>query len=361
MSTEAAPVQTAPPTETTTEVDPLEALTQATLRNAPPAEIARLKAAMHAEPVKEESKTEPEPEVAETETTEETATEDEKAAAKAPETTEEEDEQEPKDGKKRRFRFSDPDDELILLTAKRKGISVAEAARRLEGQAETPKETPKEVPGLSQEPVVDVAALETELADIQAKLDTAIGTDEGDAVLITPAIRKLQRREAELMADIRSEKSAAKTLAHQIEQIKGELSQAEFDRQRNTVLKETAKVYPAMADPKSAQFRIAKSIGMEWRDPGHPMHPKLFEPDGPRLIAEEAAKVLDIKPATAKQEVKKAVETPKPGPAPGSLKSTPPTTQQTKEERIRISEQKLEAVQSGKTKMAASRPKSYVM
>lgn len=365
MSTETAPVQTEQPTETPTVIDPvkLEALTEATLRQAPAAEIARLKADLHAKPAETKTeKTEESETVTETPTTEATEepvqTEEEKAAAKAPEPTEEE-EQEPKDGKKRRFRFADPNDELIALTAKRKGISLAEAARRLEGEPKETKETPKEIPNL--EPTV--AELQTELATVREKLDKAIGTGEEDAVLITPAIRKLQSRESELLADIKAELKAAKVAEAQTKIVEGKISEAEFTRQRNDVLRATVKVYPEMANRDSAQFLLSEAIGQRWRNPEHPDHDKLFSVEGPRLIAEESAKQLRIVPANqVKTEVKKeTVEKPKPGPAPGSRQSAPPTPKQSLQERQAASEAKLNAALAGKAKFAPSKPKSYVM
>lgn len=367
MSTQAEPVQTAP-TETTATVtfnpEAQEALTAAIFANRPPAEIARLRAA-----TKVESKPAPKEEpaadaatVTETPTTEEpteteteetaTQTEEEKAAAKAPEPTEEEVEQEPKDGKPRRFRFKDPQDELIALTAKRMGISLAEASKRLAGE---PKAEPHEVPNLQEQTPPHIAALETELAEVRTKLKAA----KSGGVLADEQLDELEDRRAVLIAEVAQAKTAEKTTGD----IHKSLSQRDFEQSRNQVLRDTAKVYPQMADRDSAQFMLAQQIGLRWRDPENPNHAKLFEPDGPRLIAEEAARVLKIAPAgkvvVAKTET--VVEKPKPGPAPGSRQSSQPSPKQTAQERLAASEAQLASVLAGKTRLAKPKSKDYVM
>lgn len=360
MSTEAAPAQVEQ-TETPAVINPEAnaALLEATLNFAKPAEIARLKAAALVPPKEEAAVTEtPKTEEVQEEVQKEPVaeTEETQAAVKAPESTEEETD-EPKDGKPRRFRFANKDDEFIALTAKTLGISIPEAVRRLSG---TP-ETPKTVPNLPPEPTVnpEITQLETELEQVAAKLDAAVGTNPDDAVLITPEIRKLQRRESELVADIRQAKAADKTA----NAIRTELTEAEFKRERDSVLRSTAKVYPQMADKNSDQFLMAQAIGMQWRDEKHPDHAKLFQVDGPKLIAEEAAKRLKLIPATApvKAVETKTVEKPKPGPAPGSRQSVAPTAKATAQELAERRAQEVERALAGKAKYAPPKVKSYVM
>lgn len=262
---------------------------------------------------------EPEPEVVE-ETTEEPEPEAEEApegekppvkpAAKEPE----------------RFRFKDDEDKAVALLAKAKGISLVKAATLYASL--NAEEVPPETTPVTQSPSTpEVKALETKVAELDAKLES-LGENNG---LLDGEAIKLFKEHAKAVSDLGRAMDRAEAQAGSV---------ASVVQQQERAFAETVKAYPAMADSESPQYLLAAQLAdRAARDQSHPDHLAGQQPDAPRYFADKAAEKLKMPPAKAKAA---PVETapaatpgkPKPGPVAGTRGTIPPPAEKPIADRV---------------------------
>lgn len=341
----------------------IDAYTDAVTTFQPPAVIARLEAEMRGTPQEQPAATkeEPKPEgaeatpdpVAETETPAEPAETPDETKTETPEPGETPTEEVQVEGKLadrvRLNHLSDPEkaeaNAIVALT--RGGMSLKEATQRVLGNFGGNTEPEPQAP----ETPPHIVTLESKLADVRAKLKE----EKKEGALGTPEIDALEDERSVLIAQLAVARNAIETAGV----IKGELTEAEFQRTRQTVLNAAVNAYPSMKDKTSTQWLVAKGIGEQMRDPDHPDHARLFESNAPMFIATKAAEKLGIKPAgTPPAPVTQQTPAPKaakPGPARGSSQSAPPQPQKTVEQRIAESEVNLLAALEGRPVKAPSR------
>ncbi len=196
------------------------------------------------------------------------------------------------------------------------------------GQAKNFTEAFARVSGLSTpathepEPVApqippEITQYEQEVAGLEAKLDE-LGLNEGlfngEIATLT---KQLSRANAKLEgAKIRHESKSEVATA---------VDDATFEQQRAGVLRATEQEYPGIKDHNSQHYVLTKRLAKAAMDKDDPYNAKLFDLDAPKFFADEAAKILGIKPATAVPSAPQPKPTPsatttpaKPGPAPGS-------------------------------------------
>lgn len=242
---------------------------------------------------------------------------------------------------------------IFALT--RSGMSLEEATRRVMGNLDGGK--PAETAETAQPQVPQhIADLESKLAEVRGR----IKAEKDGGALNTPELDSLEDERSVLIAQIAVARNALET--NQV--IRQELTEADFQRARTANLTSAVNAYPSMKDKTSTQWLVAKGIGEQMRDPAHPDHAKLFEPDAPLFIARKAAEKLGIKPAgqtatvaTPQPQAATQVQPQKakPGPARGSNQSAPPTPQKTEEQILAESKERLEAVLEGRAVKAPSR------
>lgn len=244
----------------------------------------------------------------------------------------------------------------------KKGLasSFTEALDRLRGIMPTPA-TPEPEP-VAPEPPAEITAFETEIAEIQAKMDAIA---DGEQVY-GPEINKLTQQL--IMANAKLE--AARVRFESQVETQAIVSDATFEQQRTAVLKTTAKEYPQMTDKTSEQWMLARDLAKAASDPSHPDYQQSVSLDAPRFFAQKAAKLLQIKPATASPSAPQpatptasspaASQPAKPAPAPGS-RTTAPAVAVTAQQALQAVDQMVADVLAGKGGPPKAAPPRYIM
>lgn len=317
---EAASVATVEPVAST-EVVTREQIANAQIEGASPAVISKLEAAYEVQEAAGKAKAAaPQPEVA----AEAEPEPDETPAAEAE--TEEEEEtpppagEQPQDDKEPSARFRlKGEDQAIAILAKARQITIAEASDIVRGI--TPKAAevqPEQVAQVAPE----VAEIEQSIAAQRAELaklrkDKVEYADEPQ--VFAKEIADLDARREEILENLAiagGELAAAKLNAkHETEKRSERATAAE--KQMETIVVD----YPDMASTDSAQWMLARQISVKLKEANDPRW------SDPRVLAEEAAKKLNLKPATAKPAAATPVAAKaaaKPGPAPGTRSAAPP-------------------------------------
>lgn len=242
--------------------------------------------------------------------------------------------------------LSEPDKaaQLAINALTKGGMSLLEATQRVLGVG---KSEPAPEPEL--EPVIppEITALETEIAALEAKMDEA---GAGEGLLnkdFTDLTKQLSKANAKLEAARSRHESAAETQAV--------VSDATFEQQRHGVLVATAKDFPQMTDKTSEQWKLARKLAKAASDPLDEDYQKSLSLDAPRYFAEQAAKLLGIKPKTAAAPSAPqpptpstpSTQPPKPSPVPGS-KTTVPTVIPTAQQVLAAADQMVADVLSGR-------------
>jgi hypothetical protein len=215
---------------------------------------------------------------------------------------------EPED-KSRRFRVKDPIAQAALDLYKTfentdTPITLAEAERRVRGGDQAPAPKKEEAAPVDYKGIV--GTLETEVADIETKLETA-GADEG---LYTPEISKLTRELTRKVAALESAKRDLRDdeAATQLE------AQERAAAWKQTVADSRTKaiaLYPAVADDTTPLGKAVSERITAMRDPEHPDHNMLFAGSCPETITRMVAAELGIQPVA-----KAAEKTPPPAKKP---------------------------------------------
>jgi hypothetical protein len=204
---------------------------------------------------------------------------------------------EPED-KSRRFRVTDPKAQAALEIYKAfektdTPITLAEAERRVLG-GEEPAKKADPTPELK----VVVSGLETEVADIEKKLEEA-GANEG---LYNADIAKLTVEHTRKVAALESAKRDLRDEAAAV-QLEAEDRANTF---KNTVAASRAKAieqYPDVADDTTPLGKAVSERITAMRSPDHPDHNILFAGSAPETVTRLVALELGIQPA-AKKAVK---------------------------------------------------------
>jgi hypothetical protein len=216
-------------------------------------------------------------------------------AARAPVAAEAEVKPEPED-KSRRFRVKDPIAQAALDLYKTfentdAPISLAEAERRVRGEAapvaKEPVEPAKVEPALQEV----VTTLETEVADIKAKMAVA-GGDEG---LYTAEIATLTVELAEKTADLKLAKRDLKQ-QEQAAQASAQSATTAFKAKVDESRAKAIKAYPDVANDATPLGKAVAARIAAMRDKSHPNHQVLFTGSAPQFITKEVADELGIKP-----------------------------------------------------------------
>lgn len=255
------------------------------------------------------------------------------------------------------------------ILAKKTGISFADAFGRVAGLNQ-PKVDVEPEPEPEVEP--EIVALQTEIADIEAKL-TEAGKEDG---VFNSEIAKLTLRLSKANTELVRREMA--TQNQQTPDVKREVDDAVFMMQRNQVVAAVPREFPDMADDDSLQHMMAVALGKKIADsPSHPLYNTMLNsPDAPLILAREAAKLVESKGGKVtrpgKQEVrstppaKPTASTPttsqpaKPGPAPGS-RTTAPQVQVTVQDVLKAAEDDLMSVLSGRgSKLPPTNPHNAV-
>lgn len=244
--------------------------------------------------------------------------------------------------------YTDADKALVnaahMLVKGGQAKNFTEAFARVSGLA-TPTQEQQPEP----EPTIppEITALETEIAALEAKMDEA---GAGEGLLnkdFTDLTKQLSKANAKLEAARSRHESAAETQAV--------VSDATFEQQRHGVLVATAKDFPQMTDKTSEQWKLARKLAKAASDPSDEDYQKSLSLDAPRYFAEQAAKLLGIKPKTAAAPSvpqpptpsTPSTQPPKPSPVPGS-KTTVPTVIPTAQQVLAAADQMVADVLSGR-------------
>lgn len=223
--------------------------------------------------------------------------------------------------------YTDADKALVnaahMLVKGGQAKNFTEAFARVSGLA-TPAPEQQAEPELPAIPP-EITSLETEVARLEGLMDEA---GNGEGLLnkeFTDLTKQLSKANANLAAARSRYESAAET--HAV------VDQASIEKQRSDVLKATAREYPQMTDKNSEQWKLARDLAKAASDPSHPDYETCCSEDAPRFFAVKAAKLLQIKPATAVPVAPQpptastpSTQPPKPGPAPGSRTTAPAVT-----------------------------------
>lgn len=280
------------------------------------------------------------------------------AAAKAAETPE------PADRIRMGKEYTDADKALVnaahMLVKGGQAKNFTEAFARVSGlatptQEQQPEPEPAAIPP-------EITALETEIATLEASMDEA---GNGEGLLnkdFTDLTKRLSKANAKLEAVRARYESAAETQVV--------VSDATFEQQRHGVLLATATDYPQMTDKTSEQWKLARKLAKAASDPSDDDYQKSLSLDAPRYFAEQAAKLLGIKPATAKTAAPSApqpptastpaAQPPKPSPVPGS-KTTAPAVTITPQAAIQAVDAHLANVLAGRGATQPKQPPKYIM
>lgn len=221
-----------------------------------------------------------------------------------------------------RVRFSnDQDAKIARLKRDHPEMTFAQCEEFIKG---------KQAPAGEVAPQADPAA--DELAQVQAALDAH--AEAGD--LPTPEIRKMQRRESELLAEQRAQAIVAPLLAKEQErQAKEKASEDKaFEETRVASGKKAAILFPEAYKKGSELYEkvIAHKNAME--DPSHPDHSLFDKADLPELLigriavehAEEVAKRDGIPFADAYAAIKGNLISVQPEKSAAPSKQAPPVT-----------------------------------
>lgn len=258
--------------------------------------------------------------------------------------------------------YTDADKALVnaahMLVKAGRAKDFTEAFARVSGLTQPVQEQPPEP--VAPEPPAEIVSLESEIAGLEAKLD-AIAEAEG---VFTPEINALNKQLSRANAKL----EAARVRFDSQVETKTIVDDASFEQQRSDVLKVTARDYPQMMDKTSEQWNLARDLAKAASDPSHPDYQQSIGLEAPRFFAQKAAKLLQIKPATAPPSAPQpptatssAVnQPPKPGPAPGS-RTTAPTPTITPQDIARMGDELVANVLSGKGGPPKAAPPRYIM
>jgi hypothetical protein len=203
-------------------------------------------------------------------------------------------------------------------------ISWAEAERRVKGDPPAKVEPVVVAPVAAPDFAGTVATLETEVADIKAKL-TSAGADEG---LFNAAISTLTIELADKTADLklaqRDLRQAADQAAREAVSIK-----TASDAARAVAKAAAVERWPAAGDATTPLGKAVAARIAQLKDPKHPDHAILFADSAPLTIVRDVADELGIAPVAKKAAppVKPKVEAPPRkvvSPAPGNKTAVAP-------------------------------------
>lgn len=318
---QSAPVATVEPVASA-EVVTREQIANAQIEGASPVVISKLEAAYEAQEAagkakaaapKPEVAAEAEPEPAETPAAEAETEEEEELSTPAGEQP-----QEDKDHPSARFRLKG-EDQAIAILAKARQITIAEASDIVRGI--TPKAAESQPEQVAQV-APEVAEIEQSIAAQRAEL-AKLRKDKteyaDDPQVFAKEIADLDARREEILENLAisgGELAAAKLNAkHETEKRSERATAAE--KQMEAIVVD----YPDMANTDSAQWMLARQISVKLKEANDPRW------SDPRVLAEEAAKKLNLKPVTAKAAAATPVAAKaaaKPGPAPGTRTAAAP-------------------------------------
>lgn len=247
--------------------------------------------------------------------------------------------------------YSEEDQALVNaahILAKSGKMTFKEAFARVSGLDAPKAAEPEPEQSEPQLPPALVAAQE-EVDELEAQLDAAAeAADQGVFDKgIAEITKKLMRANAKLESQQRQHEQQTS--------VKGEVDDAMFEQQREGVLHATVRDYPQMRDKESVQWMIAKQMAEAAQDTSHPDHDQLFKLGAPRYFADKAAAKLGIKPSGApstpspQKASSPASQPSQPKPAPQSgARQTVPQPQVTAQDIVKLGEDKLAAVLSGR-------------
>lgn len=139
------------------------------------------------------------------------------------------------------------------------------------------------------EPQNELAAVDTELAEVRQKLDQ-FAADES---LYTPEVRKAQQRELELVAQ-----KARLEAAEQVAQAQqAQAANQQFETAEAESWSKAAEIFPDIANKDSA---LSQKVAAEWNAiADNPNHPLYNLPDLPETLTAKHAALLRIAPTAA--------------------------------------------------------------
>lgn len=234
------------------------------------------------------------------------------------------------------------------LRTQGKEITLAEAEKRVNakyGITDSPE--PPAPAGLT------ITDMEAELATVREQ----IRAGKTGGALSTPEMDALEDRRIDLITDIKAAK-----LAGDWQQAEQNRQQQSVQAQRQQYLAQAVDRYPAMKDPNSVQWMVARSIAeaASKAAPGTKEYEDAHAIDAPMRFAEQAAQRIGAKPTGSATPVPPSTPsiaapvTPKPvAPAPGSKTAAPPTPTKTREQIIAESEERVLAATEGRTPLTA--------
>ena len=169
-----------------------------------------------------------------------------------------------------------------------------------------------------------IAALETEVATLEAQLDEA-GANEG---LMNATIAANLKALSKANAKLEAERTRAEL--HQDQDNRVRQSNADFEAQRQGVLDRAAATYPQLKDKESALSLVMSKLASDAAkitDQTHPDYIAVRSLNAPTYFAEKAAAKLALKPTgstppSIPPPAQPQVRTP--APAPGSKATAPP-------------------------------------
>jgi len=244
-----------------------------------------------------------------------------------------------------------PDNERALVQAanllvKANKITFDQAWAQVNGRPSTPQIEQITEPEQPQTPP-EITQLETEIADIESKLDAAAENGE----LFTKDIADLTRQQAKKYAQLEALKSRYDTTA----QVEKSMSAKTVSEQRQAILSAAVDDYPGLGDNTSEHWQLARDLALAAQNPNHRHHDQSVSVNAPRFFADEAARTLKIAPrvkgsSIVSPSVPSQTQTPqaKPvQPAPGHRQTNPPPPAQSVEDKIALAEAQAEAATTG--------------
>ncbi len=244
---------------------------------------------------------------------------------------------------------------INLLT--RKGLSLAEATQRVLGDINPPAAPAAQPAAPAPAPGEDLPALLARQTELETVLENAAKGEnlfDADINAASNELRKITARivKAEMakeMAELRESVKAQK-------QTETDARQTVFEAARDKAWQETRNQYTELSDSESPLYLMTKAIAdMARTDPEHPLHVHARTAGFVKHCAAKAAARLGVTPASKAAPASNGktappaapAAAPRPGPASGSRASAPPAPAPSKEARVAESAVNLQAVLEG--------------